>query len=159
MKAPQNKELERTRSTQTAVGPRRSIQCSTDRLVCHLRRLLAMACLFPLVGCDGGTTVKGHIQSLSGDPLGGATVRLLHRRTERQVNTGSDGSFRVGFLHEPGLRVPVRLVVSMPKHQVISIDLFGTAQYECTIRMPDDGGESKGALVLAAKEVCRKIER
>ncbi len=28
-KQPQNKELERTRSTQTAVGPRRSIQCST----------------------------------------------------------------------------------------------------------------------------------
>mgnify|MGYP007054666839 CR=1 FL=1 len=26
-----NKELERTRSTQTAVGPRRSIQCCTDR--------------------------------------------------------------------------------------------------------------------------------
>jgi len=25
-----NKELERTRSTQTAVGPRRSIQCSAD---------------------------------------------------------------------------------------------------------------------------------
>ena len=30
---PQNKELERTRSTQTAVGPRRSIQCWTgDRV-------------------------------------------------------------------------------------------------------------------------------
>ena len=28
--APPNKELERTRSTQTAVGPRRSIQCCTD---------------------------------------------------------------------------------------------------------------------------------
>ena len=28
---PHNKEFERTRSTQTAVGPRRSIQCCTDR--------------------------------------------------------------------------------------------------------------------------------
>ena len=27
---PQNKELERTRSTHFAAGPRRSIQCSTD---------------------------------------------------------------------------------------------------------------------------------
>ncbi len=40
MKAPSNKELERTRSPQTAVGPRRSIQCwtelGTDRM--RLRR-------------------------------------------------------------------------------------------------------------------------
>jgi hypothetical protein len=28
---PQNNELERTRSTQTAVGSRRSIQCSTHK--------------------------------------------------------------------------------------------------------------------------------
>ena len=31
---PQNKELERTRSTQTAVGPRRSIQCSAETTGC-----------------------------------------------------------------------------------------------------------------------------
>ena len=31
--APANKELERTRSTQTAVGPRRSIQCYADQFV------------------------------------------------------------------------------------------------------------------------------
>ena len=32
--ASQNKELERTRSTQTAVGPRRSIQCWTGLTGC-----------------------------------------------------------------------------------------------------------------------------
>jgi hypothetical protein len=67
---------------------------------------------FVLVGCDGGTGLRGFVRDPNGMPVAGATITMSPDGDSRkhEVLSAQDGTYSITMLHEPGRDVVVRVV-------------------------------------------------
>ncbi len=54
-----------------------------------------------LVGCDGGTFIKGVVRDSANKPVPDATVTLTVEERTHEVKSLADGAFKIGTLHSP----------------------------------------------------------
>jgi hypothetical protein len=113
---------------------------------------LTLACL---IGCDGATLVDGTVTNRTGNAIKGATVRLSldNHRNERSM-TDADGSFHVGLVHAPSHHVRSILEVVAAGFQPTTIELVGSAHYQCKVAMEPTDEQRAAPVTLARDGVC-----
>jgi hypothetical protein len=76
---------------------------------------IACACLAAcLVGCDGGTSVKGTVQDSAQRPIADAQIRLTAEGYTTDKKSSGSGAFQIAILHSPGFANP-ELTLSVTK--------------------------------------------
>jgi hypothetical protein len=115
---------------------------------------LSMACL---AGCDGATFVRGTVSSTDGKPINGAAVRLsLRGGRSDSAATDSGGRFHVGLVHAPSGRVRSTLNVVATGFRTTTIELVGTASYDCSVTMEVAAVQPLAPAAVAREKVCTR---
>jgi hypothetical protein len=97
-----------------------------------------------LMGCDAATSVRGIVRDRSGQPIAGASVKLVRMRTGETIQqiTGADGSFSEQIIHGflPG---PFRLEVSKSGYETFTQDVKAMSRREITVELAGDKDKPK----------------
>lgn len=121
------------------------------------RTALAALGLVSALACDGATSIYGTIRDKQGHPVVGATVTLTAEAGGAwSVMSGPEGRFQITRVHAPKSTVRSRLTVAADGLRSITMDVVGTATYECEFEFSDRAAADR-PITVSRDSACRRL--